>query len=78
MQNHQELVQLAISAGAEKAAVIQTEDVVLSASFRDICAGNGCGMYGKCWMCPPDIGKIDDLMALLWAYRHGKIVEDHK
>ena len=30
-----------------------------------------------------DIGRqlqeqIDDLMALLWAYRHGKIVEDHK
>ena len=22
--------------------------------------------------------QIDDLMALLWAYRHGKIVEDHK
>ena len=30
-----------------------------------------------------DVGRqlqeqIDDLMALLWAYRHGKIVEDHK
>ena len=31
-------------------------------AFRDICEGNACGSYGKCYMCPPDVGDIKTLM----------------
>lgn len=72
---HEELMALALACGADKAAVIRGEDVVLSASFRDICRGNGCGMYGRCWMCPPDIGEIGELMARVRTCRHGLLYQ---
>lgn len=75
MYDHNDLIQLALSAGADKAAVIRTEDIVVSSVFRDICASNSCGMYGRCWMCPPDIGEIGELMARLKAYRHGLLYQ---
>ena len=69
------LIRLAIEAGAKKAAIIRTEDIVLSSVFRDICAGNTCGKYGRCWMCPPDIGEIDALMARLKGYEQGLLYQ---
>lgn len=75
MPEHAELIRLALSAGARKATVIRTEDIVMSSVFRNICAGNSCGKFGKCWMCPPDIGTIDKLMAQLKCYRHGLLYQ---
>lgn len=75
MRDHEKLIQLALEAGARKAAVIRTEDIVVSSVFRDICAGNACGKYGRCWMCPPDIGEIDVLMARLKAYGCGLLYQ---
>ena len=65
------LLECVLKAGAYKAAVIDIHEVVLSASFREICAGNGCGRYNRCWQCPPDIGEIDVLMATLKQYQTG-------
>ena len=48
--------------GAKNAAVIPADMIELDASFRDSCAANYCGVYGKCWMCPPDVGDIHKLM----------------
>lgn len=64
-----ELCDIALSLGAKNAAVISADAVCTDRSFRDICASNGCGIYGKCWTCPPDIGPIDELMANLKSYR---------
>ena len=55
--------------GAFKANVIEANKIIADRSFRDMCASNACGMYGKCYMCPPDIGEIDVLMAKLRDYR---------
>ncbi|MFH1512558.1 MAG: DUF2284 domain-containing protein [Bacillota bacterium] len=57
-----ELAKLTVSCGAGKAAVILKNRVVLSADFREICKGNACGNFGKCHMCPPDVGEIGDLI----------------
>lgn len=67
----QALIQLALDCGATKATVISREQIVTSAGFREICAGNQCGLYGKCWMCPPDIGEIETLLEALQGYSHG-------
>ena len=75
MCEHEQLIGLALEAGAKKATVIKTEDIVLSSVFRDICANNTCGMYGRCWMCPPDIGPIDELMTQLKRYQHGLLYQ---
>ena len=71
----QELIRLVLESGAAKAAVIPQKQIVLSAAFRDICAGNACGKYGRCWMCPPDIGDIELLMAQVRRWKHGLLYQ---
>lgn len=61
-QMTQKVVDLALSCGASNAAGIPAERIVLDAVFRDICQSNACGNYGKCYMCPPDVGDIHSMM----------------
>lgn len=71
--NQTKLDQLAadvLALGATRAIVICADAVETDAAFRDMCAVNACGMYGKCWMCPPAVGPIDEMMAEIRAYRH--------
>lgn len=73
--DHQLLTDLALDAGASKAVVIPAQGIVLSAAFRDICKSNICGMYGRCWMCPPDVGEIEVLMDEVRKYGHGLLYQ---
>ena len=66
--NKEELISIILDCGATKAAAIKQENIVLSAHFREICASNQCGGYGRCWMCPPDIGDIEELMDQVRKY----------
>ena len=70
-----QLIRLTVTAGAKNAAIIKAEDIVLSSVFRDICARNACGNYGRCWMCPPDIGDIDVLMTRVAEFQHGLLYQ---
>ena len=72
---NEQLIQLALDSGATKATVIHTQDIVMSATFRDICKSNGCGLYGKCWMCPPDIGPVEELMEKVHSYEYGLLYQ---
>lgn len=67
----EQLLRLAIEAGASKAEMITSQQIVLSAEFREACQKNICGRWGKCWMCPPDIGDIAQLMEKIGAYGNG-------
>ena len=69
------LSELAISLGAYRAAVIPVERVETDASFRDMCAANVCGNYGRNWMCPPDAGDIHELMAELRTYGYALVYQ---
>lgn len=69
------LIQLALDCGATKAAVITQQQIVLSESFRDICASNKCGCYGRCWTCPPDIGDIQTLIMQVRQYSHALLYQ---
>ena len=71
----EQLVSLVLEAGAEKAVVIPVSQVVLSDTFFDICKSNACGNFGRCWMCPPDIGDIHELMAELKTFRQGLLYQ---
>jgi len=51
-----------------KTAVIGKDQIVLSADFREICKSNACGNYGRCYMCPPDVGDIHELMRRLRTF----------
>ena len=65
-----ELCDEACRLGANKASVIPAKLIETDRVFRDMCAANACGVYGKCWMCPPDVGEIGELMAQLREYDH--------
>ena len=67
------LADLAVSLGAFRASVIPVSDIETDASFRDMCAANVCGNYGRNWMCPPDAGEIHDLMAALRSYSYALV-----
>ena len=69
------LVQAALNCGAANAALISGGQVVCSESFRDICRANQCGLYGKCWVCPPEIGEIQTLISRVKAYPQGLLYQ---
>ncbi|MBR5287086.1 MAG: DUF2284 domain-containing protein [Clostridia bacterium] len=66
-----ELLDLTLAQGFDRAQWIDGDQIVLDRSFRSHCASNACGLYGRCYMCPPDVGEIDALMAELRRYRCG-------
>lgn len=65
----------ALSLGAFKAAVIEAGSIVLDASFRAMCESNACGVYGKCYMCPPDVGDIDRMMREIGEYDYALVYQ---
>ena len=65
----------ALSLGAFKANVIEAKGIKTDRVFRDMCASNSCGMYGKCYMCPPDVGDIDKLMAEIGDYDYSIVYQ---
>lgn len=75
MFNHEQLIRAALEGGAAKAEVISQEKIVVSKAFWDICAGNGCGNFGKCWMCPPAIGQYEELAEKVRSYSHGVLYQ---
>ena len=61
--------------GAYKANIIEVKEISVDKSFRDMCEANSCGMYGRCYMCPPDIGDIEDLMAEVGKYDYALVYQ---
>lgn len=69
------LVSGVIEMGATRASVIEADKIETDKAFRDMCASNACGMYGKCWMCPPDVGEIGTLMESLKSYKYALVYQ---
>jgi len=63
-----ELIDAALSLGAQKASLIPVEAISFEPTFRNACIQNYCGMYGRCWMCPPDVGQVDELISSARQY----------
>ena len=70
-----ELTGTVLKLGAYKSGVIEAKDISLDVAFRQMCASNACGMYGKCYMCPPDVGEIGTLMAELDRYSYALVYQ---
>ncbi len=71
----QTLINIAIEAGAGSAAVVNVRDVVFRPEFRAACEQNTCGKYGRCYMCPPDAGEINTLIAYAKTYREALVFQ---
>lgn len=64
----EQLISAACRAGAYKAVILPAEKIVLSEQFREICRGNQCGKYGKCWVCPPCLPSAGAVMEKIHSY----------
>ena len=69
------LIAFCIDSGAYKANVIPASKIELNRVFRDMCASNACGMYNKCYMCPPDVGDIEKLMSEVSEYDYALVYQ---
>lgn len=69
------LAEAAIGLGACRASVMDARKLSLDRSFRDMCAANACGLYGKCYMCPPDVGDIEALMQETAQYDYALVYQ---
>lgn len=57
-----QLMDILRQCGVRHQAILTQKDVVFHPVFREMCESNSCGYYGKCYMCPPDIGPIEQLI----------------
>lgn len=74
--NEDSMMKTALDCGAHKASWIDIhKDAVFNTVFRDICATNSCGQYGRCHMCPPDIGDIHELIKEAQDYDRGLLYQ---
>lgn len=69
MMTTEELLAVIISLGADKAGAVPVDEIDFEPSFRSLCESNACGMYGRSWMCPPHVGKVEDLIAHAKGYQ---------
>jgi predicted metal-binding protein len=69
------LCEYALNAGAYRASIIDASQIVAERAFRQMCEQNACGMYGKCYMCPPDVGDIEVMMQELKKYRYALVYQ---
>ena len=64
----QQILQVAMDCGAFGAEYLPAASIVLDPQFRQICESNGCGRFGRCYQCPPDIGPIHERMQEVRRY----------
>lgn len=53
-----------------ESAFLIPSTIPFSAEVRKACEANLCGMYGKCWTCPPGVGLWEELREHYHSYAH--------
>lgn len=69
------LTEAARTVGAREVGVVSVAQIPFRPEFRDACVQNSCGVYGKCWMCPPDVGEISALIAQARTFSTGLVFQ---
>lgn len=68
-QMNQSIITMVKQLGAVNVSFVPVNQIVFHRAFRHACEANTCGNFGKCFMCPPDIGDIDLLIASVKRYQ---------
>ena len=69
------LIRAALDCGASAADVVTRDGIATDPSFRALCEENRCGLYGRCYMCPPDIGPVEELIAQVLSFDRGLLYQ---
>lgn len=56
-------------------SAVRTGEIVFDPGFRAACEANACGFYGTCWMCPPDVGNIEDWIVRAKSYEYALVFQ---
>jgi len=72
----EKILNIVKGSGMKAFALMKQSDIVYDISFKDICERNACGCYGKCWVCPPDIGALDELMKRTKGFSQGILYQN--
>ncbi|MDR1711478.1 MAG: DUF2284 domain-containing protein [Propionibacteriaceae bacterium] len=69
------LVQAALDFGFSHAGLLDVATLAVRPEVRDMCAADLCSQYGRCWVCPPGCGTLDDSRKLLAGFKAGLLVQ---
>lgn len=69
------LEQIALDLGAHRAGLIPVAQIPFEPEFRTLCEQNSCGKYGTCWMCPPYVGPVEELIARAKTYQNALVYQ---
>ena len=60
---------------AKAFASVNAGEIHFNPAFGAACEQNACGFYGACWMCPPDVGDIETLIARAKSFEHAIVFQ---
>ncbi|SCM79023.1 putative metal-binding protein [uncultured Sporomusa sp.] len=72
---YDELVQAALAAKADHAAIAAVSAIKFVEEFRQACEQNVCRKYNTNWVCPPAVGAFAELKARACRYAHGLLFQ---
>lgn len=72
---NEELLKLAEACGFEHFGMLNVPALEFNPAVRDMCAAGRCGMYGKCWTCPPGCGTLEEIAGKAAAYKRGVLLQ---
>ncbi len=75
MRSLNKLVNEAIAARANHAAIIEVDKINFVEDFRKACEQNVCRKYATNWMCPPGVGSFAESKAKACRYHYGLLIQ---
>ena len=69
------LVNEVLTLNVQNASIVDVSAVRFSKEFRVFCEQNKCGHYNRNWMCPPGLGRFEDLMEQARRYKQGLVFQ---
>jgi predicted metal-binding protein len=71
----QDLIALSLASGATHAAILAPYAIPFVPELRQACEQNQCGRYATCWVGPPAIGAVADLIDEVRAYDLALVIQ---
>ena len=71
----EKVLAIAKNAGFPQVGELDCDTIRLMPEVRKMCEDNTCGMYGKCWSCPPGCGSLEECESRVRKYKKGILVQ---
>jgi predicted metal-binding protein len=75
MIDREELIAIALRAGASHAGILETSAIEFHEDFRKACERNFCRKYDTNWMGPPAVGPVAELRRRVLAFAEGMLFQ---